>query len=156
MSTNEQYTTTWTNPDATLGMTIDEFLGRGLGYAQWGKELEARGLTWNANLRNTFIDREFLYFTSEIERLLAEPNTAQGQARRATLSRASSSDLRVKYGSRGSLPRKKKGDGLGGSMGKMRSELPLQCPFGRPREFSWLNTACKDSLFSGQGQKVQG
>jgi len=78
MPTNEQYITTWTNPDAILGMTIDEFLGRGLGYAQWKIELEARRLTWNANLRNTIIDREFLYFMSEIEQLLAEPNIAQG------------------------------------------------------------------------------
>jgi hypothetical protein len=79
----------WTDPDGALGIIIDGLLGKGLNDAQWKSELEARGWTWNGNLRNTVIHREFVYFIPEIMRLLAEPNIAQGASSAKSNSRAS-------------------------------------------------------------------
>jgi len=81
MSTNEPYTTIWTDLDKVsnngLEIVIDEFLGTGLDDARWKSVLEARGWVYNSNTRNIIIHREFMYFIPEIKRLLAEPNIAQ-------------------------------------------------------------------------------
>jgi hypothetical protein len=78
MSTNESYTTTWADTGTTLDTIIDEFLGDGLDEEQWKTAIEGRRLTWNNNVRNRIIHREFVYFLPEIMRLLTESNAAQG------------------------------------------------------------------------------
>jgi hypothetical protein len=65
--------------DAGPETLIDELLGRGLGYDEWKKELEARGgFTWSESLKNTIIRREFGFFKEEILHLKSEPNKSKG------------------------------------------------------------------------------
>jgi hypothetical protein len=54
---------------------IDALFGRGLSATDWQHELIAQGYKWIPGLRNIIIRREFYFFKSEIERLLAEPPT---------------------------------------------------------------------------------
>jgi hypothetical protein len=89
MSTSETYLTAWPDSGTALENDIDEFLGRGLDDVQWKRVLEARGWIWNTNLRNTIINKEFVYFRPEIERLLSEPKIAQGTSSSKSNSRVS-------------------------------------------------------------------
>jgi hypothetical protein len=54
---------------------IDTLFGRGLSATDWQHELIAQGYNWIPGLRNIIIRREFYFFKSEIEMLLAEPPT---------------------------------------------------------------------------------
>jgi hypothetical protein len=56
---------------------IDNLLGRGWGYNEWGTTLKSQGYLWNETVKNLIIKREFEKFKDEVLFLRAQPNTAR-------------------------------------------------------------------------------
>lgn len=62
---------------SSLNKAIQEFLGLGLPYSAWPKEVERRNHTWYPGLEKIIIQKEYELFRDEIQRLRLEPTVVQ-------------------------------------------------------------------------------